>query len=148
MVQKKFELLSHTADTKVRVFASCYEEIFQHALCAMFSFACPRLKHVNNAYDVLSCSILPCTTNVHIQAPERLSLLVDFLSYALCQGDIRNEAYFDARIKFVSETEICAVLCGDVIIGCDGVEIKAVTYHDLVIEQNEHGWYADIVFDI
>ena len=62
--------------------------------------------------------------------------------------DINNEAYLDARIDQLTDTHIKATIFGVTITGFDVVEIKAVTYHDLKIEQHDGEWIAEIVFDI
>jgi len=76
------------------------------------------------------------------------TLLVDFLSECLYLSDVNNEAYFDAQFKEFSDTELDALVFGTKITGFEEVEIKAVTYHDLELEQVDGVWVATIVFDI
>lgn len=81
-------------------------------------------------------------------APDIDALLVDFLSEALYLSDVHNQAYFDVAIDQLTDTNIKAVIKGVAITGFDVVEIKAVTYHDLVIKHVDDVWQTDIVFDI
>ena len=90
------------------------------------------------------------TTDFFAKMSENNSIdgVVDFLSEALYLSDVHNEAYLDATIRYVDDNRIDAVLHGIKVRGFEVVEIKAVTYHDLRVEQIDGVWQADIVFDI
>ena len=61
---------------------------------------------------------------------------------------MHNEAYLDAEVKECSQTHIEATLHGIAVEGFEKVELKAVTYHDLKVQQTPQGWQVVIVFDI
>lgn len=143
-----FELLPHTADIKVRVYGTTLADFFRNALVAMFQAVGPVIEGARSEHDRVICDTLPIHRRVHVTSIDVISLLVDFLSEALYLSDVHNEAYLDATIHVVNETEIDATLHGAPVQGFQVVELKAVTYHDLHVQQVDGMWQADIVFDI
>ena len=74
------------------------------------------------------------------------ALLVDFLSELVTLGDINNEIYTDLELR-IKNLELSGKIKGYKIKGLK-LEIKAVTYNDLNIEEKEGKWVAEVVFDI
>ncbi|PKN03349.1 hypothetical protein CVU75_02680 [Candidatus Dependentiae bacterium HGW-Dependentiae-1] len=148
-MKKEFELLAHTADIKLRVYAQDRAELLRHALMGMFQSVRPQVPGCVVKEGRVLCSHLPISREVAVQSPDFEALLVDFLSEALYLSDVHNEAYFDATIHELDEKHVRATLRGAAITGFEVTEIKAVTYHDLVVRQELDGsWLAEIVFDI
>jgi SHS2 domain-containing protein len=143
-----FEILPHTADIKIRAYGKNKQELFCNALLGMFQAIHPIAPECTVKDDRVVCATLPKRHDIHIQAFDSESLLVDFLSEALYLSDVHNEAYFDVIFHEFIDTDIKATLCGVQVTGFEVVEIKAVTYHELVIQKDNDVWYADIVFDI
>lgn len=148
MIHKDFESIEHTADIKVRVYGATLEQFFRNALIAMFQVIEPRIAESTVINNRVVCDSLPIHRQITISAIDKESLLVDFLSEALCLSDIHNEAYLDTTIEQVTDTSIKATLHGIEVQGFEVVEIKAVTYHELHIKNINGAWQADIVFDI
>lgn len=145
---KVFEQLPHTADIKIRVFGNTVEELFKNALIGMFQVVRPIAPGCVRSNDYIVCKTLPIQRPITISSIDTAALLVDFLSEALYLSDIYNEAYLDAKIDELDEKKIRATIYGVQITGFEVVELKAVTYHELRIEQVDGLWQADIVFDI
>ena len=145
---KDFELLPHTADLKIRAYGRTVSELFKHALIGMFQAIGPHATGCTRKQDRLICPTLPIHHDVEVAAQDTPSLLVDFLSHALSLSDIHNEAYLDVIIHELTDTHIKANLQGVAIERFEVVEIKAVTHHDLRVQQVNGLWQADIVFDI
>lgn len=145
---KDFEFIPHTADIKLRVYGVTLADLFRHALIGMFQSLNPQVENCSYNNERLVCKTLPVARDIGINSPDVNALLVDFLSYALYLSDVHNEAYLDADIKTISNTYVQAVIKGVAITGFSGMEIKAVTYHDLDIKQVDGIWQTDIVFDI
>lgn len=143
-----FIQLPHTADIKVRVFGATKKDLFAHALEAMFQVIHPLVPGARTKNDRVIPPSLPVQRTVKITSVDTENLLVDFLSEALCLSDTHNEAYFNAEISLLTNTELHATLHGAPITGFESSEIKAVTYNELHIEQTTEGWQTDIVFDI
>ena len=143
-----FIQLPHTADIKMRVFGTTKEELFAHALEAMFQVVHPLVSGAHIQDDRVIPQSLPIQRTIEINSIDDENLLVDFLSEALCLSDTHNEAYFKSDITLLTSTQLHATLNGAPITGFESTEIKAVTYNELQIEQTSEGWQTDIVFDI
>jgi SHS2 domain-containing protein len=143
-----FEVLQHTADIKIRAYGTTKKELFHNALVGMFQVIQPITSQCTIVYDRLVCKELPDQHSIEIASPDTESLLVDFLSEALYLSDTYDQAYLDVSIDELSSQYMKATLYGVSISGFLVVEIKAVTYHELIIQQHNGIWSADIVFDI
>lgn len=135
-MEQPFEVLSHTADLRIRVYGASLAELFRHALLGMFQSASPTW----GEGAVVHRPIV-------VGATDRNALLVDFLSEALGLSDINNESYTDIEIQKFSDTELRGTLLGQPIKRFT-LEIKAVTHHRLEIQEKNGRWEAEIVFDI
>lgn len=144
----EFELIEHTADLKIRVYGKTMQELFIHALRGMFTVLNPISSFCSYKNGHLECKSLPKKHTIILDSFDTASLLVDFLSEALYLSDTLNEAYLNATISLLNEHHIEAQVFGIPIQGFEVVEIKAVTYHDLDIQQINGVWQTDIVFDI
>lgn len=147
-MKKDFELLPHTADIKIGVYGITIDALFCHALVGMFQAIGPQSAHCKLLNDRVVCDSLPIKREISITSYDRPSLLVDFLSEALYLSDANNEAYLDCKIDSIDAHHVEATVFGVAITGFDSVEIKAVTYNELIVKQVDGGWYAEIVFDI
>lgn len=145
---KDFEQLPHTADMKIRAYGETLEQVFRNALIGMFQSIGPQAQGCRIQNERLVCDQLPEHHVVDVRARDRELLLVDFLSEALYLSDIHNQAYLDVEIHEMSDNRVRATLHGIAIEGFEVVEIKAVTYHDLLIRHVDGLWQADVVFDI
>lgn len=146
-MKKDFEQLDHTADIKLRVYGNTIQELFCNALIGMFQSIEPTSSLCHRENDRLVCDKLPVHHAVEVTAGDRELLLVDFLSHALYLSDVHNEAYFNVEFDELTNTHVRATVHGVAIDGFN-VEIKAVTYNDLMIKEIDGQWVAEIVFDI
>jgi SHS2 domain-containing protein len=135
---KKFEILDHRADLKIRVFGRTKEELFENAMLGMFGAAkYETTKQLTNKQQTIKISSLDLP-----------SLLVDFLSEVLYLVETEKLVFEKVEFKKFTENEIEATLIGKPLKRM-GVHIKGVTYHDLNIHQEKDGiWQATILFDI
>ncbi len=146
-MKKDFIVIPHTADLQIRVFGSTLQELFANALNGMFQVIEPRTDDCTLVEGRLVCKALPVTHAVTVKAADRESLLVDFLSEAVYLSDVHNEAYFAVTFDRFDSAAVQATIRGVPVHGFS-IEIKAVTYHGLKIEQVDGEWQTDIVFDI
>lgn len=134
---KKFEVLEHKADLKIRAFGKTKEELFLNMLRGMTSGLRPKIK--NKKLKI---------KKIKVKAPDLAALLVDFLSEVLYLGQVNKEAYFKVNFKRSSDQEIEAEILGQKVERF-GEDIKAVTYHGLDLHQRNDGiWEAVVLFDI
>lgn len=135
---RKFEILEHKADLKIKVFGKTKKELFENALVGMFESA---------RYEALA-SEKEVKRKIKISSLDLPSLLVDFLSEVLFFCETKQEVYNKIKIKKISEKEIEGILIGKKLKRM-GVHIKAVTYHDLKVVQKKDGTFeATVLFDI
>ena len=134
---KKYEILEHKADLKIRTFGQDKKGLFRNALIAMSSALRAKAKSQKSKVK-----------NIKIESLNLETLLVDFLSEVLYLIQVNKEIYTNIRFKKFSDTEIKGRLFGQKVERF-GEDIKGVTYHDLGINQKKDGtWQATILFDI
>ncbi|HEX2978281.1 MAG TPA: archease [Candidatus Babeliales bacterium] len=147
-MQKKFQVESHTADLKIRVFGSTYEELFKNALIGMFQSIGPSAPNCSQKNNLLVCNDLPISRELNVYGENLEDVLINFLSEALYLSDVHNEAYLDAVVYELSAQALKASLKGVPVSGFE-IEIKAVTYHECHITKMADGrWTTELVFDI
>lgn len=133
-----YEFLPHTADIKIRAYGTTLEELFAHALQAMFASCGPQKRD----------PVVAARHEIVLQSTTVAYLLIDFLAECLYLSDTHHEAYGHVEFTTLSETELRAYISGYKISGYDITEIKAVTYHDVSVEQMDSVWQATFVLDI
>lgn len=137
MRKKPYEILPHTADLKIRAFGQTREEVFLKMLFGMEESLQPEIKNKEKFKREIS-----------ISSPDLSALLVDFLSEVLYLTQVNREVYNDIKFSKFTDTQLQAELSGQKVKRF-GKDIKAVTYHDLDIHQQEDGtWQATVLFDL
>jgi len=134
-----FEVLPHTADLKIRATGKSLPELFVSAAKGMFSLMVddPKLFKRGDSF----------ATEVKVKAADHESLLVEWLTELLGISDIEN-VYLDRfKISELTDSQLAAEISGARVNGFS-TEIKAVTYHDLKVEQTPEGYSTEITFDI
>ncbi len=142
---KKFEILEHTADIKIRIFGQSLADLFKNALFAMVAIQIPNYK-----FQITNKSQIPnskMTRRVKVKSVDKEALLVDFLSEVLSLSDINNEIYPECDIIKLDDNEIEVEVRGLKVDQFDE-DIKAVTYHGVKVGKVGDHWEAEIVFDI
>jgi len=138
MPGKKYEILEHKADLKIRAFGKNLKELFENAMIGMFESA----NYQPTTHDKRF------TTKIKVSSLDLPSLLVDFLSEVLYLVETKKLVFQKIKFQKFSDNEIEAILIGRPLKRM-GVHIKGVTYHDLDIHQEKDGnWQATILFDI
>lgn len=134
-MDKKYEILEHKADLKIKAFGKTKEELFLNMLKAMSDSQKPEFleKEIGR--------------QIEIKASDLPALLVDFLNEALYLSQTNDESYFDVNFKNFSDNEIKADLIGKKIRRF-GEDIKAATYHEISVKQKNDAWQAIVLFDI
>lgn len=133
---KKYEILEHKADLKIRAFGKTKEELFENVMIGMFESAGYRGEGKEIKKEIKISSLdLP-------------SLLVDFLSEVLYLSEVNRQVYYQIQFKKFLDKEIEGNLLGKKLKRIR-VEIKGVTYHNLDIHRKKNKtWEATVLFDI
>jgi len=135
---KKYEILEHKADLKIRVFGRTKEELFSHCLQAMTESMKSEVRKPEEKIE----------REIKVKSLDFPALLVDFLGEALYLIQVNKEIYNTIKFKKFTDTEIEGELIGQKVERF-GEDIKAVTYHSLDLHKRKDGiWEAAILFDI
>jgi len=139
----QYENLEHMADLKIRSFGKTKEEVFVNMAKGMYDNIC------NEAEKLKDQAVEVELRAKDIDLP---SLLVDFLNQLVYLTDVNNEVYEDYDLAIIEKSNkewlLEGVAKGFKISSLE-LEIKAVTYNELKIEEDEKGnWLAEVVFDI
>ncbi len=134
---KRFEEIPHTADWSFRAFGKDLRELFENAAFAIFTMegVHPRENASENERAVAVSGI------------DQESLLVNWLTELLWLQESNGETYQRFQIDSLSQTELHAQVFGAPYETLDKI-IKAVTYHNLKIEQTNEGWQVTVVVDV
>jgi SHS2 domain-containing protein len=136
---KKYEILEHPAELRLRVYGKTLEELFENAALAMAQTLSLATKfEIKNQISKIKIKVKSIDIN---------SLLVDFLSEILAKSQINKAVYLVSSIKYGEKAKLEAELISFPIERFDE-DIKAVTYEDLDIKQSDDVWQTDLVFDI
>lgn len=136
MPSLRFEELEHTADLALKVHGHSLKEVFINAAYGLFSMMADLEK--------VSPSI---SREVHLEAPDRESLLVGWLNELLYLHEVEEEVYSRFDIVTLSPTQLSAVVWGTKMTASK-LTVKAATFHDLAIRETEEGYLATVVFDV
>jgi len=133
---KKYEILEHIADLKIKVIGRTKEELFKNAMFAMEQ--CLRPKIIEKTVS----------TKIRIESESFETLLVDFLDEINYQNETNMEIYNKIIFGKLSDNLIEAELFGKKVVRF-GLQIKGATFHNLDVRQKRDStWEATILFDI
>jgi riboflavin kinase/FMN adenylyltransferase len=128
--------LEHTADWAIRVTGDSQRELFIHAATAMYLLQ-----------DADPARPITLARAVQVEADDPAELLVAWLNRLLLGQEIGTEMYIRFEIHALSPRGLLGVAYG-----YDGAPthtaIKAVTYHDLSVQETGAGWVARVTFDV
>ena len=135
---RKFEILPHTADLRMRVFGGSLEDLFQNALAALAHIMGDGVQRTREARP----------QRVQLEAETATNLLIDFLSEALYLANVEKAIYDQVEFTEFSERELVGTLRGYAVDGF-AEDVKAVTYHGAEIKKRKDGKLEiEIVLDI
>jgi len=132
---KKYQVIEHTADLKIKVFARTKKELFSNFLLALSEI----LVREKGGKKV--------KRNIEVHSFDFPALLVDFLNQVIFLSQTNKEFYDKIQIKEFSEKKIKGFLFGRKIERFKE-DIKAATYHDLEVKKNKNLWEAVVLFDV
>ena len=134
-----FEFIDHTADVGILVTAHTPEGMFETAALAFTGL-------VTNV-DSLN---LRLERKFRLQEDDMETLLVSWLQELLFLLDTEDLVFGRFQVN-LQDLSMEATAWGEVFdpeIHPMKTEIKAVTYHQLEVEQSDQGWQARVIFDI
>lgn len=135
-----YRVLSHTADTGIEATADSMAALIRELAAGMFGLIAPVEPGAAGRW-----------VELRVEAPTVEDLAVDTLSGLLYHSEVEDLVF--CAFEVVKEPDAIAVRvkAGGVPAGAVesvGPPIKAVTYHDLVVEERDDGWYGRVYFDV
>jgi SHS2 domain-containing protein len=144
---EKYKFLEHPAELKVQSFGKDLPELFINSALAMMDYI------YGDGSKGTARRALTHTKTITLKADNLESLLIDWLAEILYLSQVNKSAYIDYHIKKfctgdrrVALPKIVAEIGAVKTAAKD--EIKAVTYHELEIKQQNNMWQATVVYDI
>jgi SHS2 domain-containing protein len=134
---KRFEEIPHTADWSFRAYGADLGELYANAGYALFALQGARP----------TPGVSEKERAVAVTAIDYESLMVNWLSELLWLQESHHEMYERYAIDYLTPTELRARAYGLTLATIDKV-IKAVTFHNIKIEQTPADWQATVVVDV
>ena len=136
-----YEFFDHTADIGVHVFGATLQELFTNAAAALYGVLGQFQKSEVRDQKLLA-----------IEAASLEDLLHDWLAELLYEVETNHLLYDEVEITDLTPERIAATLYGgeiDFARSQANEEVKAVTYHELRVEQlPDTTWRATVIFDV
>jgi len=134
-----YEILDHTADTGIEARAASLPDLIRDLATGMFAI-------------MAFTDRCPTSEEVHVEvgAPKYEDLVVETLSELLYEAEVEDLVLCGFEVEMVSSHRIGITARGVPVSEAelDGPPIKAVTYHDVVVEETEDGWFGRVYFDV
>lgn len=136
-----YELIEHTADIGIRVKGCDLKDLFKKAALAMFDIIAE--KRTENRKQR--------TEDIAIKqkANDLEELFVNWLNELLSLSATKELIFEDFNIHNLDENNLEATVTGSNFKNYKvNTEIKAATYHQLKLKNDESGWQAEVIFDV
>jgi len=134
-----FHEIEHSGDVGLDVWGGTISALLQHAtrgLCALMTFS----------------TVDPVRERrIEVQAESREDLLVDWLSAVILASATHGEIYAAADVVVSEDVVARGVLFGEPLDPARHAlrfDVKAATYHELLMEESDRGYHARIIFDL
>ena len=140
---EKYKLLNHTADIRVEVWGKTRKELFGNAVAAMFDV----MVDGQNADKTKPLE----EKTVNITGNDLEDTLINFLREALYLFNGKGWLIKSCEPLELTDRSVVARLQGEPYNRQKNplkTEIKAVTYHGLIINKSKKCWQAKVVFDV
>jgi SHS2 domain-containing protein len=140
MSKNFYELIDHTADIGIVVRSETREELFQKAALA--------------AFDIIGDldSVKPKErVKVEVGGEDDEELMVNWLNELIFLFDAKGWLFSQFDIEETSDKILKATCSGEKFnpqVHRVKTELKAATYHDILVSQDRIGWSLRIIFDV
>ncbi len=137
---RQFEIIEHPADVGFIAYGATREELFANAAHGMMTLACdPRQLAERESREI------------EVSGVDIESLLYDWLAEILALADAEQIFFRRAKVHGMKAEHVRGTVYGekyDQQRHRAGTYIKAVTYHQLKVEQSADGWMARVYLDV
>jgi SHS2 domain-containing protein len=135
-----FRILEHTADIGFEAFGATRAEVFANAARALVHLVVD-LDSIEPREEV----------RLQVEGADPPSLLVNWLSEILYRLDAEGWLFREFDFPSLQERSLAAVLRGERLDRARHAVkllVKAITYHQLALEETAEGWRAQVYVDI
>src|SRR5262245_12788531 len=137
-----YETFEHTADLGLRIRAADLDTLFGEAAMALFSAVVDDLSTVRPVQKI----------EIRLPGEDRVYLLFDWLNELLYRYETEHMVFgkFEVQVS-PGDAGLTGTAWGerlDPARHAPGHEVKAITYHELKVEQTVDGWLAEVIVDI
>lgn len=139
-LKQRYVQLDHTGDLRIKVTGNSLKDLFINAAYALFDI-------ITDAETINS----ELAETIEVTGIDKEELLVNWLSELNYLYITESKVFSKFEIEHFKDIELSATVIGEKFNPYKhpiNTEIKAVTFHDLQIEQLEDHWETKIVFDI
>ncbi len=137
---ESFRVLEHTADIGFEAFGKTREEVFVNSARALQSLMID-LDAIAPREEM----------EIQVEGADPASLLVNWLSEILYRIDADGRLFRDFAIRALGDRSLIAVARGEPFDRARhqvNMQVKAITYHQLALNQIPGGWRAQVYVDI
>ncbi len=138
----KWKLLDHPADIRIEVYGKTLEELFLNAAEGLSQLSTGSIKVSGSQIE----------KTLALESDSFDDLLVDWLREILFLFNSERFILRKASLKISEGISLESKLFGSILDPSleleDGLEIKGVTYHGLLLEEDSDGFVAQVIFDI
>jgi SHS2 domain-containing protein len=135
-----YEQFEHTADLGLRIIAPNLNQLFAEAGECLFSVIVDDPTAIRERSEF----------TLAIEGTDKAYLLFDWLKELLLRFD-RDGMLFTRFEVSVRDDGLSARIAGEPFDPARHAllrEVKAITYHDLIVEESAEGWQAEVIVDI
>ena len=134
----RFEIVEHTADVGLRAYGATLADVLEQATLALAEIE--GIWRPGAGEEV----------RIELEAGDPGALVVDWLSEILYLQDSRGAALAKVRVEDATETSVRGVVGLVPFEASDdeGVQVKAITYHQLDVGRADGGWRAQVFVDV
>ena len=145
MKRSGYEYKDHTADVQARCYGPTLEKAFEQAAYSLMATISPNLKKVKKLVN----------KSITVEAEDKQALLFDFLTEFLYIFDVEELIFSKIIVPKIKKKEngylLIAEVRGEKFDKSKheiGIEVKAITYSYMNIDENSDIVIIDVVFDI
>jgi len=137
MAEEDIEIVEHTADWSLRVRGEDLRELFSNTAVGMAMLMVEDPGALGDDFE----------QSLDLEAYDAESLLVDWLNELAYLAEMKQVVITQVEIEMIGERQLKATVRGGKAPVLDK-HIKAVTFHNLAIEETASGLEVTIVFDV
>jgi SHS2 domain-containing protein len=145
MKKSGYEYKDHTADVQARCYGPTLEKAFEQAAYSLIATISPNLKQIAPIVN----------KSIRVRAEDKQALLFDFLTEFLYIFDVDELIFSKIIVKNIEKLDNGYILIAnargekfDKSKHKIGIEVKAITYSYMNIEEHPNNVIIDVVFDI